>query len=198
VSPPPSTSLRLGHLSFLQLEDLPNPVHIKEIIGFISTVHEMTLTRCVTEDLPRLHSIDAELRLDDISTHHDILRALCSWRAKQLEVNGCSGFNDAVLAMMGARNEENGRFIWAGNTRRLRITDCPCFTIAALKHLVAVRLKAPGGNDDDDDETLPISPHRTQFREIYISGNVPRLSSKDGLWFNDNVPDFRYQSNDDE
>jgi hypothetical protein len=188
----------LDHLSFLQLEDLPIPGRIKEIVGFFSTVHEMTLTRCVTDDLPNLLSYDAELRLDDISIQYDVLRVLRSWRGKQLEVSGCSGFNDTVLGLMGARNGENGRFICARHTRRLRITDCPCFTIAALKHLVAVRLKAPGDNNDDDDGTLPIIPHTTRFKEIYVSGDVPRLSSEDRSWFDENVPDFRYQSNDDE
>ena len=181
----------LDHLSFLALEDLPIIERMNDILDFLSTVDEITMTRCVTSHLPTLSTYDAELRLDDIGIHHDLAPVLLRWQGRELDVNNCSGFNNAVLALMSARNAETGRFIYARYVRRLRITDCPCFTVAALKHLVDVRRKPPAQNPAN----IPLTTH---FRELSVTGDVPRLSSEDRHWFHDLVPDFRYHSNNDD
>ena len=169
----PHAWLRLG---LLHLSDLPDFRPIDEMLQVLQDAIEVKITRCAIGS-PRSLGYDGPLELDEIDADQDLVPLLRAWDGYNLRIRNCPCFNDTVLDMMGTKNED-GEYVCASGAYELDISNCPNFSVAALKRLVAARLDAP--------------PHTGQFDWICVGGDVPVLSVEDRLWFNERVPDFRY------
>jgi hypothetical protein len=113
---------------------------------------------------------------NEIDADQDLVPLLRAWDGHDLNICNCSCFNDTVLNMMGTK-KENGEFVCASGAYYLLISNCPKFSVAALKRLVAARLE--------------YTPYTGRVEAIHVDGDVPVLSAEDRLWFKGRVPEFR-------
>ena len=173
VSPP-----WLNVLSYFGLSDFADFELIAELFDFLSVAWEVAVFRCALGDLVDFVE-NMYLKLNGIDANQDLTSFLYAWEGNMLDIVDCLGFTDDVLDKMGA--QENGVFMCARLMNNLDIVNCPNFSVAALKRLVAARLTAPFHPD-----------HGPRMEYVHVSGHVPDLSPEDRLWFNENVPEFEY------
>jgi hypothetical protein len=171
--PVPHTLLSLASLDLI---DFPDFMPIDEILHVLHDVIEIKFTRCALGGT-RSFSHGGLLELNEIDVDQDLVPLLRTWEGYNITIRDCPSFNDIVLDMMGSR-EENGEYVCAPGAFKLLIVDCPNFSVAALKRLVAARLDAP--------------PYTGQFEMIEVLGDVPVLSAEDRLWFDEKVLEFYY------
>jgi hypothetical protein len=161
-------------LSTLDLSDMPDFKPIDEIFQVLQYAIEVKLTRCATGGTTSFGD-EGPLELNEIDADQDLVPLLRAWDGYNLSIRSCPCFNDVFLDMMGTRKED-GEYVCASGAYNLFVSNCPNFSVAALKRLVAARLDTP--------------PYTGQFQMISVRGDVPVLSAEDRLWFNERVPEF--------
>jgi hypothetical protein len=161
------------------LYDLVDFEPVAEMIEMMGCVFEFTLTRCAL-GRPADFGVGGYLTLEEIDENEDMVPLLCAWQGERLSVTKCPGFTDRVLDAMGARVDGTGVSACARGLTRLHIANCPNFTIAALRRLVA-----------------GLFPHQgIHFEAVHLTGCASRLSIEDFLWFTRNVEEFQCEGVD--
>jgi hypothetical protein len=172
---------------FLAFEDVHDLRIMSQIIDLLGDPPQIWFTRCtfgVIADIFRDFGDDGgELVLAEID--QDMGPLLRLWHGHQFDVRRCPSFDDVILDMMGS--EVNGTFACTTHLRILNISDCPNFSITALRRFVESRLHLADLSDNEH----WWNPIRTRVRSLHLVGNVPSISEADRAWFEGNVRTFR-------
>jgi hypothetical protein len=157
----------------LQLKNIHNSQSLTEILGFLATTSEITITHSAIGDAGPFNS-EGSLTLEDIDADQDLVPLLRSWGGRSLAVKGCPSFTDTVINMM---TREDGTRNCARVMTKLSISDCPNFSVAALKQLVNAEWHADDGLAIDS---------------LLVSGRAPFFSAEDCQWLSQFVFEFDY------
>jgi hypothetical protein len=158
-------------LHSLVCEDVCESDNLKYLIESIDDIENLTLTRCTigtatfAAETLALNAIDDD-ELDPLDT------ILCFWSGENLHLDRCSGFDDPFLER--ACVAEDGMI--ASSMKYLDISNCPYFSVPALKRFVEFR----NGPDSSC----------TALERMRISGSRPSFSPEDLLWFKEHLIDF--------
>jgi hypothetical protein len=135
------------------------------------------------------------LRLTLYDIEDDGLGALLAhWDGEDLHIHNCPSFNDDVLETMTNTYTDD---VSAPCMTKLTISDCPNFSVAALRELVDCRSKGPLGGDPGDEgwyegnmDDYDMSP----IKQLVVSGSGPTISREDSLWFKANLDVFQWNT----
>jgi hypothetical protein len=169
---PLPTATKRPILSGLHLKDIHNSKSLAEIFDFFTHTSEITVTHSAIGDVGPFNSKGC-LTLEDIDADQDLVPLLRNWEGYYLTVKGCPSFNDTVLHMMAPR--EDGAHNCAHYMAKLVISDCPNFSVAALKQLVSAKLNAA--------DVFAIE-------SLQVSGRAPDISAGDRQWLTEKVDMF--------
>jgi hypothetical protein len=170
----PADNVVLHFLSLISLyslvcEDVGDMDSLKSLIESIDEIADLTLIRCTVR---KAYIGAGTLTLKKIDDDLDDLdNILCFWSGENLYLDSCPGFDDAFLKRMcGANGAIASSMIF------LNISNCPNFSVPALKRFVGSRERA--------DYECPA------LEGMRISGDSPYFSPEDILWFKKHLTDF--------
>jgi hypothetical protein len=118
-------------------------------------------------------------------SREDMLSALAAWRGDELLLHNCPALDDVFLHIL-TTTVEDGEPKYASIIKSLRITDCPNFSVEALKTFVTSRRGVLRFIFRSDIEPEDI--------EVFVAGRVPYFSPEDISWFCERLPKFEYES----
>jgi hypothetical protein len=190
----PLTTVRVQSLGVTDVAIHPSPEELdmhdlrimSQIIDLLGDPPQIWFTRCtfgVIADMSRDFGNDGgELVLAEID--RDMAPLLRLWHGHHLDVRQCPSFDDVILDMMGS--EENGTFACTTHLRILNISDCPNFSVTALRRFVESRLHLPDLSYNEHGS----HPIPTRVRSLHLVGNVPSISEADRAWLEANIRTF--------
>jgi hypothetical protein len=184
---PEGPEIRFRRLQFLVFEDMHNSRVMDQINIWVDPC-EVSFIRCTFDHIAhpfrRFGSpvYGGWLILEEIN--QDIAPLIRLFDGYHLRITRCPSFNDSILSMMTGPGG-NYRLGWTRHLRTIILTDCPNFSIAALRRLVESRAHLPF----DDGLAQMID---AQIDMVFLFGNVPSISEADGAWFEENVEEFKY------
>jgi len=173
--------INLRNLSFLVFEDMHDSQIMDHIINLVNP-YTLTCIRCTFEGTFRHFGRPTRsvLVLEDIDG--DISPLVRAFDGETLNITRCPRFDDTILDMMTGPGG-NQTLACTRYLQNLDILDCPNFSIAALRRLVASRLHL---------ENVPAAAAvEPPVQIIFLAGDVPAISDVDWEWFLENVEIYR-------
>jgi hypothetical protein len=167
------------NLEMTALNNMHSTHCVTQILDFFGWIPDVQITRCCLA--PDAYC-DGKLSLKEIDRGEDLVEFLRTCHAKNLVIDDCPGFGDAVLHSM---TMPLGADPWslsycARYVQGLSILNCPDFSVSALKLMVQTRRFRRG---------MPQAPI---IVALHLSGRVPDVSSEDREWFKSRLSDFSY------
>ena len=165
---------------------LPSTVTFEDLSGEIvaeffrvtnANPHDTIITSCSACSTDTSGTISSSnLTLEEITAGPDLTKFLGDWHGHILSLQNCPGFNDSVLRMCE---------VAAPNMSELRISDCPNFSVGALREMLDRRSKLAAYSDNQWD-LPPFSP----ITVLTVEGCGPLISSEDLKWFQGHLSYF--------
>jgi hypothetical protein len=164
------TWVDLFHVQLNNIQPFESMAAIMKLLG---GSNHIALTHGPTGD-PGPFNDDEELILRGIGDNQDLVPILHTWRGTTLNVIDCPSFNDAVLDVMSAYEEEDEirTYGCADYASSLYIRDCSNFSAATLRHFVTNR--------------------SSDFAVLNVSSCAPDIADEDLKWFSEILDEFSY------
>ena len=183
--------------SFVTFEDLSDEVLTEYFDVTGAHPEAASFTRCSIDTFDNV-SGDC-LILEEIAVDQDLTSFLGEWLGSTLYLRNCPGFDDSFLAGLGGIGHLDDNFA-APNMDGLMITDCPNFSVVALREMLdARRRNAPAYQHDDDwfnnwrDNNFDESTV-SRIGKVEVCGCGPLISSEDSEWFQANLAEFCWRT----